>query len=477
MPLHNMTTVLCDVCIQKIAIESDRVYCFGGCHKILHAKCSELNSAAVAALRQNVGLKYMCFDCRKDQTDLNAVKNHCSEIASTVDVMRKSMDDIDSKVNAILKTQFDDFQNSLLSHVKQLIGKEVANTYVCKTASTASSYADVTRSGIGIPTAQNTRIELTTPSNATMYRQDSCTPVATDQDDDRGWLRSGKRRGSKSSSTTNVKLNPIKSTVISNSPAPKTSAITKIEQTVTFKPIEVQSAEITKRDIQQKLDPVSFAVKNVHFKDTGEASIRCESRELALRMMSAAKKVLSEKYAIDIQNALKPRVKIIGFDESVSKDKLVDTIKKQNSTLQDVDMNVVRLKKNERHKSNPMTALVEVDASLLVKLIKLQRVNVGWFRCRVVEDINVNQCYNCFEYGHKACDCTAPACCPKCAECHEFNECESDFQKCVNCYNHNRQFKLNEENQLDIAHSSWSTDCPIFLRRLNRAKQRIDYSS
>lgn len=170
-------------------------------------------------------------------------------------------------------------------------------------------------------------------------------------------------------------------------------------------------------------------------------------------------------------------MKIIGFDESVSKDKLVDTIKKQNSTLQDVDMNVVRLKKNERHKSNPMTALVEVDASLLVKLIKLQRVNVGWFRCRVVEDINVNQCYNCFEYGHKACDCTAPACCPKCAECHEFNECESDFQKCVNCYNHNRQFKLNEENQLDIAHSSWSTDCPIFLRRLNRAKQRIDYSS
>lgn len=251
----------------------------------------------------------------------------------------------------------------------------------------------------------------------------------------------------------------------------------KIEQTVIFKPLKAQTAEVTKQDIQQKFDPVSFVVKDVRYKESGEASVRCDSRELALNMVSAAKKVLSDNYCIEIQNALKPRVKIIGFAESVTEDKLVSTIRKQNPSLQEEQMKVIRLKKNEKHIANPMTALIEVDASSYDKLMKRQRVNIGWFRCRVVEDINVNQCYNCFEYGHKARECSAPACCPNCTECHGISECESEILKCVNCYNHNKKFKLNVENQLDTSHSSWSSDCPILQRRRDRAKQRIDYSS
>lgn len=486
-----MTTVLCNVCLQKIVAENERVYCFGGCYKIFHAKCSELNSAAVSALRHNVGLKYMCFDCRKDQTDLNALKNHCSEIASKVNVMSETIDGFNTKLNETVKAKLDDLQSSLQMHLKELIGKEIASIQLPKTdLVTNISYADVTRSSLNAPTALNKRKGSATPSNSSSHRIDSNTPVGAAprdrllcaNDDDRGWLRSGKRRRIKSTTVVNsgnLVPNQSRPAEVVVPPAPKTSMITKIEQTVLIKPLNSQSVEKTKHEIQQKLDPVTFAVKDVRFKESGEASIRCESRELALNLVSAAKELLSN-YSVEIQNALKPRVNITGFAESVTQNELVRTMRKQNASLQDLkdeEMRVIRLKKNEKHISNPMSALVEVDSSLFVKLVKLQRVNIAWNRCRVVEDINVNQCYNCFEFGHKARDCTAPACCPKCADCHDFDECESDFQKCVNCSKHNRERHIDDENQLDIAHSSWSSNCPILQRRRNRARQRIDYSS
>ncbi|XP_055523060.1 uncharacterized protein LOC129717229 [Wyeomyia smithii] len=62
--------------------------------------------------------------------------------------------------------------------------------------------------------------------------------------------------------------------------------------------------------------------------------------------------------------------------------------------------------------------------------MKLQRVYVDWNRCWVQEDVNVNRCYNCSAYGHKASTCDKPPCCPKCAGDHKANECEADFEKC-----------------------------------------------
>lgn len=156
------------------------------------------------------------------------------------------------------------------------------------------------------------------------------TPIATDDllcsndnlDDDQGWLRSGKRRGPRSAkNVNNIRLTPVQPdpAVVSGSLAPQSGAIMRIEQTISFKPLEPQPVEVTKSDLQQNLDPVYYAVKNVRFKESGEAFMRCKTREQALRMVSAAKKVFNEKYSVEIQNALKPRVKIIGFDESVTK--------------------------------------------------------------------------------------------------------------------------------------------------------------
>lgn len=96
----------------------------------------------------------MCFDCRKDQTDLNAVKKHCSEIAAKVNTMSKALDEIDSKLIGTVRAKIDDFQSSLLSRMKEIIVNEVAHIQLQKsTLGIGSSYADVTRSTLNVSTS------------------------------------------------------------------------------------------------------------------------------------------------------------------------------------------------------------------------------------------------------------------------------------------------------------------------------------
>lgn len=137
---------------------------------------------------------------------------------------------------------------------------------------------------------------------------------------------------------------------------------------------------------------------------------------------------------------------------------------------------MVRIQKSVNRKQGTANVLIEVDARSFDCLMKLQRVNVGWNRCWVKEDINVNRCYNCSAYGHIASACKHPVCCPKCAGGHKANDCEADFEKCVNCDKANGQRKSPYDEILDINHMAWSVDCPLFKKRAYNAKQRIDYS-
>ena len=50
------------------------------------------------------------------------------------------------------------------------------------------------------------------------------------------------------------------------------------------------------------------------------------------------------------------------------------------------------------------------------------------------EAIPYNQCYMCFEFGHKSKYCTSPkAYCSQCAGAHNFRDCKSSYRKCKLC--------------------------------------------
>ena len=97
-PLATMSSVVCSACVQKISSESDRVYCFFGCDKILHTKCAEINVTGAKALKENPALRYICFDCRKSQLSFNDVQRKCDDVLKSVDELHAKYESTSDKL-------------------------------------------------------------------------------------------------------------------------------------------------------------------------------------------------------------------------------------------------------------------------------------------------------------------------------------------------------------------------------------------
>lgn len=486
-----MTTVICSVCSQCIASEHDRVYCFGGCEQILHTKCSDLSCTGPSALRENNALKYMCFGCRKKQTTLNDIQKQCTQLMKKVDDLVGCVNKNNLLLPGLVKAEVEKNNAALVTHILSAFKNIDRNCNLHATTSTIDqvcadkpSFASVVLASDEPPAKGKKR---KAPDDLLPNRESrNATVILSNIDstavlEEGGLLRSGKRRHIENQSRNNpinspLLLPPPVETEIPRSPRKKSSTVMKMEQTVLFKPKQSQHAQTTKHDICEKFDPIEFAVKELHLRESGEVAVRCENKDQALKLVKAATDMLSVKYTIDIQKPLKPRIKIIGFSKVMSEEKLVSNLKQQNPGANLLDVKVIRITRNEKRTSNQMSVILETDACGFDTLMKLKQVNLGWERCRVLEATDVMRCFNCSEYGHKAASCVKTACCPKCAGDHKINECLAEFEKCINCHRVNMERQSSDDELLDVTHSSWSSDCPFFVKQLKKARQRIDFS-
>ncbi|XP_055551318.1 uncharacterized protein LOC129733822 [Wyeomyia smithii] len=495
-----MTTVACNVCSMKIVSENDRIYCFGGCDQILHTRCSDLSDAAAKAVRENNALQYMCFACRKKQTSLNDFQKQFTQLAKKVDELFDCIDKINLTLPNLVRAEFEKNNAALLPSVLSALsdksrGCSVPSVAVFESSAAAAvdkpSYANVVRDSDDLNSKgkkrkaaddlnTNRQKRKVSSEDSAMFTRDAAE--SANNTSEGGLLRSGKRRN-------NVQLpmnNPISTPLLQPlpfvscqspcSPQRKSSTIMKMEQTVLIKPNAAQPADATKSDICEKLDPIEFAVKELRMKESGEVVIRCENQHLASKLFKAATDRLSEKYTVSTPKPLKPRLKIVGFSKSMNEEKLVDCLKKQNQAASSLDIQVIRITCNDKRKSNQMTAILETDARGFDVLMNLERVILAWDRCRVTEATDVGRCFNCSEYGHKAAACAKPPCCPKCSGDHKIDQCQEDAKKCVNCHQFNTKRQPPPDELLDVTHSSWSSDCPIYQKQLKKARQRIDFS-
>lgn len=174
-----------------------------------------------------------------------------------------------------------------------------------------------------------------------------------------------------------------------------------------------------------------------------------------------------------MQESLRPRIKILGLSAETQSDDLLVKLKKQNNLPERCEIKIIRLIEKRKSNSASFSALVETDAFTFDLLLKMKKVNVGWDRCKIVEAVDVLRCFKCSSYGHKANACLNALCCPKCGEEHEVTNCLSNVERCVNCMKTKKDGSL---EQTSTSHAAWSTECPIFQKRLKNMRQRIDYS-
>lgn len=491
-----MTSVICNVCSTRIASENDRIFCFGGCDQILHTRCSELSDTGAKAVRENNALQYMCFACRKKQSSLNDIQKQYTQLAKKVDELFDCINKNNLMLPNLVKTEIEKSNAILLPRILSAINDNSSDrnlphvTVLESTAAVASgggdkpSYANVVRNSDD-SNLKGKKRKAVDELNITCQKRkvpskDSTTVTPAVDSTEGGLLRSGKRRNNVQHLIDNPISTPLQQPLPSASrqfsSQPKSSTVMKMEQTVLIKPNTAQSADATKRDICEKLDPIEFAVKQLRFKESGEVAIRCDNPDLAANLFKAATERLTEKYTVSTQKPLKPRLKVVGFSKTMNEEKLVDCLKKQNQAASSLDIQVVCINRNEKRKSNQMSAILETDARAFDVLMKLERVTLGWERCRVTEAIDVRRCFNCSEYGHKAAACTKPSCCPKCSGDHKIGECKEDAEKCINCHHVNTKQQSSDDELLDVTHPSWSSECPIYQKQLKKARQRIDFS-
>lgn len=218
-------------------------------------------------------------------------------------------------------------------------------------------------------------------------------------------------------------------------------------------------------------------MKGIRSKENGDVIVRCETSTHAQKLVSAAVDILSDDYEVSILKPLKPRLKVIGLSENLDASEFVSTLKKQNGLPDSSDVTLIHMRKIEKWKQFPFIAVLETDAQTFETLIQRQRVNIRWDRCQVTENVNVYRCFKCSRYGHKAATCVNPTCCPLCAGDHAVQECDATFEKCINCELKNKQRKLPYDELLNINHSAWSSECPVYQKRLKAVRKMVDYSA
>lgn len=229
----------------------------------------------------------------------------------------------------------------------------------------------------------------------------------------------------------------------------------------------------TKAKIIENINPVNLEVGITQLKkvSNGGVVISCETKQEINKLEKEVQSQMGKDFKIQRVEKKKPRIKLIGIEDGLSKEEVKAALLNQNSFLdrETAEIEVLLIKKM---KSKCM-AIIEVDKNTFAKTIAENKVKIGWSLCPVFEHINILRCFKCLGYGHKADICTNNVTCGKCGEHdHCAKNCSNTFIKCVNCAIANKKLglSLNEE------HTAVDFNCPVYIRQLEQRKKLIEYT-
>lgn len=241
---------------------------------------------------------------------------------------------------------------------------------------------------------------------------------------------------------------------------------------IVIKPKVKQQSTKTRNEIKDKIDLKKIEVGGVQINNISEGGIviKCNNKEDACKLLKEAQDNLGNNYVITRPDLKNPVIKIKGIHEDLSKEEIIECIKKQNDLVLD-ENSKIEVKFMKELKNGTMVT-IEVDTKTFEILMQIGKLNIGWSRCIVTEDLNVWRCYNCSGYNHKARECKNKTRCGKCAGEHPTIECKIEIHRCINCITANEKFNL----KLDTNHQSFDKACTIYQRKLERYKLRTTYA-
>lgn len=263
---------------------------------------------------------------------------------------------------------------------------------------------------------------------------------------------------------------------IENEPsATKTYSKIVSGEAVVIKPKAVQECSKTKEVLLKKLKPSEMEVGITQMKNTKDGGIilKCKTLEETEKVRKEAEKYLGQQYQIKMPEQKNPSVKIVDFEENVTKEEFITCLKKQNAFLRedDVELEVIIIKKMKTR----YMAIVECDPKTHGKLLGEKMVCIGWSSsCRVFDYVRMLRCFNCGGYNHKAETCKKRNVCIQCGEeGHNKDNCKCTNYRCLNCIEANN----NSNSNFDVNHSIFDVKCQVYQKIFNIQKQKVKNDS
>ncbi|XP_031357806.1 uncharacterized protein LOC116181573 [Photinus pyralis] len=234
-----------------------------------------------------------------------------------------------------------------------------------------------------------------------------------------------------------------------------------------------QLSKQTFTTLKKNINPVTREVTGMKTLRRGAIVVECKTKEAAAKLKEEAESKLGDEYILSIPKRKLPKIKIVGLNDKIASAQMKEMILAQNQFLgENAYINIVHIAEDNRNR-NRYIAYAEVDGNSYQKILKEQKLNIGWDRCRIYDAVTTRRCYKCNNFGHKAADCTKATTCPKCAGDHELTSCKAtdDEMKCCNCAYAVDTLKM----KLDVQHPAWSNECPVYRKRLEQEISRTDF--
>uniref|UniRef100_A0A1Y1KHS9 CCHC-type domain-containing protein n=1 Tax=Photinus pyralis TaxID=7054 RepID=A0A1Y1KHS9_PHOPY len=279
--------------------------------------------------------------------------------------------------------------------------------------------------------------------------------------------------------TQNVSISKDLAQVLQTQSEVKLTYADKLKQK-TYDPVIIvkpkdanQPSKQTFTTLKENIDPITREVTGMKTLRRGTIVVECKNKEAAAKLKEEAETKLGSDYILSLPKQKMPKIKIVGLNDKIGSTQMKEMILAQNQFLDEAAyINVVHITEDKRN-PNRYLAYAEVDGNSYRKILSEQKLNIGWDRCRIYDAVTTRRCYKCNGFGHKATDCSKTTTCPKCAGDHDLASCKaSDAEiKCSNCANAVEKLKM----KLDVQHPAWSVDCPVYKKRLDQERSRIDF--
>lgn len=249
----------------------------------------------------------------------------------------------------------------------------------------------------------------------------------------------------------------------------------KHEPVIIIKPKnQEQKSSDTKREIKKSIDPTDLEISGLRTLSKGSVVIECKNKETISKIKEKAQDKLGDDYEVTVPKKRMPKIKIVGLSERLAPEIIEEKIKCQNNYLEseNVSIKVTYVRENKKGRGS-FTAIAEVSANAYRLLMKEEKVNINWDRCKIYDALEVTRCFKCSGFGHKAVQCKSQTACPKCAGEHLLIECKAkeEEERCVNCSHAVDKLKM----KLDVKHAAWNSACPVLQRKLELEKRKIDF--